>query len=1111
MTSIREWLEEKELGKYGDSFTENEIDFDVLPTLTESDLEKLGLSVGARRRLSLAVETLNGTEVERRKSLQLEPASAERRQLTVMFCDLVGSTELSQKLDPEALRELMRHYQQACAQVVEKYDGHVAQYLGDGLMVYFGWPRAHEDDAERAIRTGLEIVKATTQVQSPEPLRVRVGIATGPVVVGETGDGDASVPKIAVGETPNVAARLQGLAGADDVVLSPATHRLASGVFEYADLGSHTLKGIVEPVHAWRVRGVVSAEGRFEATRGAHLTPFVGREAEVALLMDKWVRARDGEGQVALLCGEPGIGKSRIMQVVRSRLESQPHTRLRYQCSPYHANTALFPVIEQLGRAAGFQPEDSTSTKVGKFERVVSGDGLTRALLADLVGLDSGARYPVLNMTPQKQKEETLNALVGQVTEFAERGPVLMLFEDVHWIDSTTQEALDLLVPQLADKRVLLLVTYRPEYVPPWPSSLGHVSILNLSRLGRRQVGEMVARVTGGRRLPDEIVDQIVAKTDGVPLFIEELTKTVLESGLVTEEGGVYRLAGAANELTVPSTLQDSLMARLDRLSDVREVAQIGACIGREFSYGLLAAVCEVDEESLHRALQQLVDSELVYRAVGPPEVTYTFKHALVQDAAYDSLLKSRRHQLHQRIGEVLEKEFPHVAAAQPELMFHHLSAAGLIEQSIPYAIKAGQAAMARGAPASAVTHLVAGITLLEKQPPSGHRDKLELDLRLDLGTALIFTHGWAYSEVKPNYERCRELVALSPDQEKAFNATLGLFYYYNVIDLRDEGDSVAEELLEMSTESGDEQQLLLTYQALGQSFQCRARYKDAQIAFERSLSYYDSERDLALAHVWGGDFKCMDLSMAGYAYCIQGCLDKAMALVQESEAYARMLGQPIVVCNSRLFFPVVAWMRGEYDQTIESALRARELARDNGLGLFVAYLGMYAAAGYCGVGDAKECVTMFEENDAIAKQIGARVMRGFIVGAIAPAYAEMGESRKALEIVNTTIAECQSRGDYYFDSYLLTVRALIKKRGNHDDLGDSDLHEALKLARAQSAKLFELHAAMGLARLWKLQNKTHDAYELLSPIYASFTEGLDTRHLKEAQSLLEELEVTTA
>ena len=718
MQTVKQWLEQLGLPQYAEVFAENDVDLDAVRFLGDSDLEKLGISLGNRKKLLNAIARLDGHAAvpggsDRPTDQPSHHAEAERRQLTVMFCDLVGSTELSRQHDPEQLRELMHAYQQACGSVIEKYDGHVAQYLGDGLMVYFGWPRAHEDDSERALRASLDIIEAVKVVEAPSPLRVRIGVATGPVVVGQTGAGDASVPKLAVGETPNLAARLQGMAAADEIIIAPSTRRLAGATFDYQDLGSHTLKGILEPVHASRVLGLGQAEGRFEATRTGGLTPLVGREEELALLLHRWEQARAGEGQVLLLAGEAGIGKSRIARALRERVEGQACLRLRYQCSPFHTQSPLYPVVEHLERTAGFVRDASVEDKLDKLEallrRALADEELPTIapLFAALLSLPVD-RYPPLNYAPQKHKECTLEALTVQLTALSKRYPLLMVFEDLHWVDPTTQELLDLLVERIARLPVLLLVTYRPEYAHHWTDE-AHVTTLTLNRLDHALGAQLADNVTGNKSLPKEVLDQIVAKTDGVPLFLEELTKAVLESGLVRLTAQGYELTGPVTSLAIPSTLQDSLMARLDRLSEVREVAQIGACIGREFAHDLLSEVSPLPQDKLQAAMEQLASAQLVFRRGIPPNATYTFKHALVQDAAYQSLLRSTRQQLHAQIARALEAHWPETSDSQPELLARHFGAAGLVDDAIAYWCKAGALALQRVALNESIAHLSRG------------------------------------------------------------------------------------------------------------------------------------------------------------------------------------------------------------------------------------------------------------------------------------------------------------------------------------------------------------------------------------------------------------------
>jgi class 3 adenylate cyclase len=718
----------------------------------------------------------------------LQTPDAERRQLTVMFCDLVDSTRLARKLGPEDYRTVVRAYQQTCATVIQPFEGHIAQYLGDGLLVYFGYPQAHEDDAQRAVRAGLGILDAlpTHNVGLAQDkgvrIAIRLGIHTGLVVVGAMGGGDRQEP-LALGDTPNIAARLQGLAAPDMLVLSEATYRLVQGYFVCQELGLYPVKGVDQPMAVLQVLQESAAQSRLDvaATRG--LTPLVGREEEVGLLLRCWAQSQDGLGQVVLLSGEAGIGKSRLVGVLREHAEGEGYTRLAFRCLPYYQHSALYPVLEHLQRLLQFRRDDTPETKLARLEQALQASRFALdevvPLLAALLSVPlPEARYAPLQLSPQRQRQKTLEALLGWLLAEAAHQPTLAVWEDLHWSDPSTLEFLSLLMDQTPTARLLMLCTCRPEFAPPW-SPRSYLTHLTLGRLGHAQVETMIAPITGGKALPAGVVQQIVAKTDGVPLFVEELTKAVLESGLLQEHEDHYELLGPLPALVIPATLHDSLMARLDRLATGKEVALLAATLGRAFPYELLRAVAPLDEAMLQQALARLVEAELLYQRGVPPQATYLFKHALIQEAAYQLLLKSTRQHYHQHIAQVLETQFPDTAETQPELLAYHYTAAGLSGQAIPYWQRAGARAIERSANTEAISHLTTALELLQTLPDAPERVQQELDLSIALGIPLVLTKGYAALEVEITYTQAHELCRQLGDTPQLFPVLVGLRRFY--------------------------------------------------------------------------------------------------------------------------------------------------------------------------------------------------------------------------------------------------------------------------------------------------------------------------------------------
>jgi len=1109
---IGAWLRDLGLGQYEAVFRENEVEADVLPDLTEADLEKIGLPLGPRKRILKAITKLNTppTQAEPTPSVTAKPDAAERRQLTVMFSDLVGSTALSARLDPEDMRRVIRAYQDACSGVVARYDGFVAKFMGDGILAYFGFPRAHEDDAARAIHAGLEIAAVVAGLQTParENLAARIGVATGLVVVGDIVGQGAAQEQAVVGDTPNLAARLQGLADAGGVVISQATRRLVGDGFRLKDLGRHAVKGLAEPVEAWAALGVASTESRFEAAHSARLTAFVGREAEASDLLERQRRAFEGRGQIVLISGEAGIGKSRIAAWASEQVAAAPHTRLRYQCSPYHRDSALYPFAQQFERAAGFAAEDSAVAKLEKLEKVLAlaTNRLSEVapLIAAMLSIPSGNRYPPLNFSPAQQRRQTLFALLDQMEGLANKQPVLMLFEDAHWADATSLEALDLAIERVRKLPVLLLITFRPEFEPPW-KGLPEVAGIALTRLEPAQAEALVNQVAGGRKLPAEVLAQIVAKTDGVPLFVEELTKNVLESGLLVEEADRWRLDGPLPPLAIPSTLQDSLMARLDRLAAVKEIAQIGAAIGREFSYSLLHAVVGRDEAILKTSLAQLEESELVFRSGEPPAARYTFKHALVQDTAYESLLKSRRQILHRRIAEALRDKFPDIVAAEPELIAVHYTRAALTEPAIVHWGKAGDLALRRSAFKEAIAHLGKAIEMTEAGEAQKGGKGAKLKLQVAYGNAMIASYGFNAPETTTAFTRASESVDEDSQSAERFSVAYGLWLGpYMRVEVPQMRQIVGAFLRDVEAR-GPAPEAGVAHRIAGVTHWIAGDLVEACEHYERALAIFDPVRDGDLAFRFGQDAGVGALAYQALALWPFGEVERAVRRQEDAMARASEIKHVATAAYASMHATMFELMRGNFAGAEPMADTLAMLSREHDLKFWAVFSAFLEGWRLWRGDDPTRGREEMRRGLALLRERTIVIFDGLLRCIYADAEAESDDFAAALACLEQAIETSKQGGGGWYDAEVFRTRGEILLLQNPADPAPAEAAflAAIAIAQSQKARSFELRAALALAKLYQSTNRLVEAHDVLGPALEGFAPAPEFPEIAEAMRVL--------
>jgi class 3 adenylate cyclase/predicted ATPase len=1118
------WLRKLGLEQYEAAFRENKIDDTVLPSLTAEDLKDLGVGfVGDRRKL---LDAIAAVRAEASVPMPLSDAPlatdkaaqdiAERRQVTVMFSDLVGSTALSARMDPEDLREVISAYQKCVAETVRQCGGFVAKYMGDGVLVYFGYPQAHEDDAERAVRAGLELIGVVSALKPNAPLQTRVGIATGLVVVGDLiGSGEAQERGI-VGETPNLAARLQGIAEPNMVVIADSTRRLLGNLFELRDLGPRDLKGIVGPARAWAALRARSVESRFDALRTTNLTALVGRDEESELLLRRWSRAKTGEGQVALISGEAGIGKSRLTAGLLEHLADEAHTRLRYFCSPQRADSALHPIIGQMERAAGLTYDDKPEAKLDKLDAVLvqtSTSTEDAALFAEMLSLANDGRYPALELTREQRRQRTLEALSSQLVALARQQPVLMIFEDAQWTDPTSLEVLGRIVDRIKTLPVLLIVTFRPEFTAPWVGQ-SHVTSVTLNRLGERDAAAIIARLAGNNALPADVLTEIVERTDGIPPFVEEMTKAVLEA---ESEGAARRTIAAVPSpaLAVPASLHASLMARLDRLGPAKEVAQIGSAIGREFSHPLLASVARKPEAELGSALERLVQAGLLFRQGVPPQASYLFKHALVQDAAYGTLLREPRRALHARIAEALENQFTETAGSRPEILAHHCTEAGLIEKAAGLWGKAGRQSLDRSALAEAVAQFTRALEQIQTLPGTATLRREQIKLQVALISPLIHVKGHAAAETKAATEQARLLIEQAealrepPEDPLLLFSVLNGFWNANLVAFN--GDTVRDlaaqylALAEKQTATGP---LIVGHRLMGISLIVTGDIAAGRGHLDQTIAPYDPAEHRPLATRFNVDSRVAALSYRSVALWVLGYPEAALRDADGALKKARAIGQAATLMFALDHAPVPYTLCGNYTAAAAQTHELVALAEKKGSPVWKAGGIMNQGSVLALTGRASAAIDMLISGIAAWRATGATLWIPLFLPRLTSAHAELGQFEEAWRCIGEAMTAVETTKEKWCEAEVHRVAGEIALKSPEPDATQAQacFERALSVARAQQAKSWELRAATSLARLWRDQGKRQEAHDLLAPIYGWFTEGFDTLDLNEAEALLDEL-----
>ena len=1121
MKPIGDWLSQVGMHEYAQRFAENGIDLDIVTELTDQDLEKIGVtSLGHRRKLLRAIANLKAAEKVSSAAAAVAPPAprtadtAERRQVTVMFSDLVGSTALAAQMDPEDLRELISAYHKCVAETVRRFGGFVAQYLGDGVLVYFGYPEAHEDDAERAVRAGLEVIVALGAIKTPALLQTRVGIATGLVVVGDlTGLGEGRESAI-IGETPNLAARLQGIAEPNSVVIAEATRRLLGNLFELRDLGTRELKGLAKPVRAWLALRESTVESRFEALHPSGLTALVGRDEETELLLRRWSRAKGGNGQVVLISGEPGIGKSRLTAALLEAVGPEPHTRLRYFCSPQHTDSAFYPIIGQMERAAGFLYNDTPQQKLDKLDAPLAETSTSiedAVLIAEMLSLPNDGRYPALELAPQQRRQKTMEALTTQIETLSRQKPVMMILEDAHWADPTSLEAFGRAIDRIRRLKVLLLVTFRPEFDVPWVAR-PYVTALIVNRLAEHEAGAIIDRIAGNKPLSAGIRQDIIERSDGIPLFVEEMTKAVLEAGgEIAAERAIAALPSRA--LAVPASLHASLMARLDRLGGpAKELAQIAAAIGREFSHPLLASVVRQPEAELESALNRLVVAGLLFRRDEPPHATYLFKHALVQDAAYGTLLREPRRTLHARIAETIESEFADIAENRPELLARHWTEAGVIDKAAFLWGKAGQRSLARSALVEAAEQLRRALDQIATLPSTPMLRGEQIKLQIALVNALMHVKGYAAPEPKAAVEQARQFIeraeALGEPPEDPlllFSALYGVWAASYVAFNGDVTRELASQFVALAEKQDQVVPLMIGHRLIANSLMLTGDIAKGREHYNQAFAFYDPAKHRSLATRFGQDVGVSIFVYRALAHWMLGYPDKALADANHALEDARAGGQAGTLMYAQFHTSLTNVLCAKYAAAVAESDEVVRLADEKNAAIWKALATMQKGCVLALSSKAPEGIKMITSGITTYKSTGSRVYLPIFLAHLSRAYAEVGQFDDAWYSIGEALSAVEATKERWYEAEINRISGEIALK--LPQLGPSQaeayFERALTIARAQHAKSWELRAAMSAARFWRDRGMRDKARALLAPICGWFTEGFETHDLKQANALL--------